>query len=132
MNRGEPQVVDTKEKSFTRITFVPDLAKFGLANLDSDIVSLFTKRVYDIATPHVAEVPGVPERARHPRPGRRPPGSTAERGRGGRARRRASGASGDPTRFREWTNVYLDQRIPSALFAKSFDLRAICMVTSCA
>ena len=38
-----------QEKSFTRITFVPDLAKFGMTSLDSDIVSLFNKRVYDIA-----------------------------------------------------------------------------------
>jgi len=47
--RHEPEVANSKEKSFTRITFKPDLAKFGMSTLDDDVVSLFTKRVYDIA-----------------------------------------------------------------------------------
>lgn len=34
---------------WTRITFKPDLAKFGMIALDQDILSLFKKRVYDIA-----------------------------------------------------------------------------------
>ncbi|CAJ1338347.1 unnamed protein product [Effrenium voratum] len=38
-----------QEKPFTCITFKPDLAKFGMTKLDDDIVSLLTKRVYDIA-----------------------------------------------------------------------------------
>jgi DNA topoisomerase-2 len=33
----------------TRISFIPDYAKFGLAHLDNDHLSLFIKRVYDIA-----------------------------------------------------------------------------------
>mmetsp|Transcript_129509 Transcript_129509/g.415146 ORF Transcript_129509/g.415146 Transcript_129509/m.415146 type:complete len:1228 (+) Transcript_129509:59-3742(+) len=47
--KGAPQVVACKDPSFTRVTFKPDLAKFGMTTLDDDIVSLFTKRVYDIA-----------------------------------------------------------------------------------
>ena len=34
---------------FTCITFYPDLARFKLNNLDEDMVSLMTKRVYDLA-----------------------------------------------------------------------------------
>ncbi|CAE7816482.1 TOP2A [Symbiodinium sp. CCMP2456] len=47
--KGKPEILATKEKSFTCITFKPDLAKFGMARLDEDIVSLLTKRVYDVA-----------------------------------------------------------------------------------
>ncbi|OLP86475.1 DNA topoisomerase 2-beta [Symbiodinium microadriaticum] len=47
--KGKPEIQATKEKSFTCITFKPDLAKFGMARLDEDIVSLLTKRVYDVA-----------------------------------------------------------------------------------
>lgn len=38
-----------KRKDFTRITFAPDFARFGLASLTPDMIALFTKRVYDIA-----------------------------------------------------------------------------------
>eukprot|EP00931_Biecheleriopsis_adriatica_P072603 TRINITY_DN46_c1_g1_i1.p1 TRINITY_DN46_c1_g1~~TRINITY_DN46_c1_g1_i1.p1 ORF type:complete len:1267 (-),score=369.54 TRINITY_DN46_c1_g1_i1:40-3531(-) len=47
--KGKPEVTPTKEKSFTCITFKPDLAKFGMVKLDDDMVSLMTKRVYDVA-----------------------------------------------------------------------------------
>jgi DNA topoisomerase-2 len=36
-------------KSYTCITFKPELSRFGLSYLTSDIVSLFEKRVYDMA-----------------------------------------------------------------------------------
>ena len=36
-------------KSYTSITFQPELSRFGLSSLTSDIVSLFEKRVYDMA-----------------------------------------------------------------------------------
>eukprot|EP00930_Biecheleria_cincta_P034105 TRINITY_DN23592_c0_g6_i1.p1 TRINITY_DN23592_c0_g6~~TRINITY_DN23592_c0_g6_i1.p1 ORF type:complete len:1248 (+),score=292.45 TRINITY_DN23592_c0_g6_i1:442-4185(+) len=48
-SKGKPEVAPTKDKSFTCITFKPDLAKFGMTKLDDDMVSLMTKRVYDIA-----------------------------------------------------------------------------------
>lgn len=33
----------------TRITFTPDLPKFGMDSFDSDTIALFTRRVYDMA-----------------------------------------------------------------------------------
>ena len=36
-------------EEYTKITFKPDLAKFGLTTLDRDMVSLLQKRVYDLA-----------------------------------------------------------------------------------
>lgn len=36
-------------KTYTCITFQPELSRFGLSSLTSDIVSLFEKRVYDMA-----------------------------------------------------------------------------------
>lgn len=47
--RTKPKVTDYKLKSYTQITFVPDLKKFGLESLSDDIIGLFKKRVYDIA-----------------------------------------------------------------------------------
>lgn len=46
---NEPIIEDSKEKSYTKITFKADLERFSLKELTSDIVSLFQKRVYDIA-----------------------------------------------------------------------------------
>ena len=40
---------NTKLKDYTCITFWPDLAKFKMSSLDDDIVSLFSKRIYDMA-----------------------------------------------------------------------------------
>ncbi len=36
-------------KTFTSISFSPDLKRFGMKNLDNDIVCLMKKRVYDLA-----------------------------------------------------------------------------------
>ena len=49
--KTEPSIssVDDIEEDFTRITFKPDLARFGMDYLDADIVALLTRRVYDIA-----------------------------------------------------------------------------------
>jgi len=48
---NEPIITNAtaKEQSYTKITFKPDLKRFGLDNLTDDIVSLLKKRVYDIA-----------------------------------------------------------------------------------
>jgi len=56
-NMGEksvPIITDLKARTetFTKIVFRPDLEKFGLENLTPDIVSLLTRRVYDIAGMH--------------------------------------------------------------------------------
>ena len=47
--RTKPAITDYKAKSYTQITFYPDLKRFGLTELSDDIVNLFKKRVYDIA-----------------------------------------------------------------------------------
>lgn len=51
MNSKEEPVIKSnpKKESFTKITFSPDLERFGMTHLDNDIVSLLKKRVYDIA-----------------------------------------------------------------------------------
>jgi len=47
--KDEPIIENTKEKPYTQITFIPDFGKFGIKNLTKEIISLFCKRVYDIA-----------------------------------------------------------------------------------
>jgi DNA topoisomerase-2 len=41
--------IDKNAESYTKITFVPDYARFGLKNLTGDMVGLMKRRVYDIA-----------------------------------------------------------------------------------
>lgn len=43
--RPAPQASD----NWTRVTFKPDLAKFGMSELEADTVALMRKRVYDMA-----------------------------------------------------------------------------------
>ncbi len=45
----EPKITSCKTKDYTMVTFKPDLKKFGMSELDADIVALMSKRVYDIA-----------------------------------------------------------------------------------
>jgi len=49
--REEPIIkpIAKGDEDFTCITFYPDLKRFNMPNLDEDIVSLMTKRVYDMA-----------------------------------------------------------------------------------
>lgn len=57
--REEPVITDNKNgNDYTCITFKPDLKRFGMDKLDDDIVSLMTKRVYDMAgvTPATVKV----------------------------------------------------------------------------
>ncbi|KAI0564814.1 DNA topoisomerase [Gracilaria domingensis] len=51
MSEKEDPVIrsNAKKESYTKITFSPDLPRFGVTCLDSDIISLLKKRVYDIA-----------------------------------------------------------------------------------
>lgn len=44
-----PKITEFNGADFTRVTFWPDLAKFGMTQLDEDIVSLMMKRAYDVA-----------------------------------------------------------------------------------
>ena len=45
----KPEIKDYSGDDFTSITFEPDLKRFGMENMDEDIISLFKKRVYDMA-----------------------------------------------------------------------------------
>ncbi|GFR51194.1 hypothetical protein Agub_g13541 [Astrephomene gubernaculifera] len=48
--KGEPKITDCKASdNWTCITFKPDLAKFGMTELDDDLVSLLRRRVYDMS-----------------------------------------------------------------------------------
>lgn len=48
MTECDPPVIKKqKGKSFTKITFIPDLPRFGFKKLSKDIVSLLEKRAYD-------------------------------------------------------------------------------------
>ena len=46
---NKPKITTSKVSSYTKITFKPDLEKFGLVELTDDIISLFIKRAYDLA-----------------------------------------------------------------------------------
>ncbi|EUD66467.1 DNA topoisomerase 2 [Plasmodium inui San Antonio 1] len=46
---SEPQIKNYNGKDFVKVTFKPDLAKFGMTEMDDDIESLLCKRVYDLA-----------------------------------------------------------------------------------
>lgn len=41
--RTKPAITDYKAKSYTQITFNPDLKRFGLSELSDDIVNLFKR-----------------------------------------------------------------------------------------
>ena len=45
----EPKIEDYSKDDYTCITFEPDLSRFGMTELDDDIVALFEKRVFDMA-----------------------------------------------------------------------------------
>ena len=46
--KTKPKVTKNSKKGYTKITFWPDLARFGMKSLsDNDIVLLFERRVYD-------------------------------------------------------------------------------------
>ena len=46
---NQPIITKHKGKPYTKITFRPDYARLGLEGLTEDMISLFRKRVYDIA-----------------------------------------------------------------------------------
>ena len=47
--KGPPKIRTKKGKDHTKVSFSPDLAKFGLDCLTKDMVGLLTRRVYDVA-----------------------------------------------------------------------------------
>lgn len=46
---GKPVITKCKSKPYTKITFKPDYKRLGISGLSPDLVSLFKKRVYDVA-----------------------------------------------------------------------------------
>lgn len=46
---AEPVIKPNKDDDFTSVTFYPDLSKFGMTELEDDLISLLARRVYDIA-----------------------------------------------------------------------------------
>ena len=46
--RSEPVIEKYTKYPYTKITFKPDYDKFGMKNLSSDMLQLFSKRVYDV------------------------------------------------------------------------------------
>ena len=49
LKHDEPKIEDYDKDDYTCITFEPDLERFGMDELDEDIIALFKKRVYDMA-----------------------------------------------------------------------------------
>ncbi|WBW72278.1 DNA topoisomerase II [Schizosaccharomyces osmophilus] len=48
--KKDPIVTDMKRpEEYTKITFKPDLQKFGMSEIDADIVAILKRRVYDMA-----------------------------------------------------------------------------------
>ncbi|KAG4301845.1 hypothetical protein PCANB_002090 [Pneumocystis canis] len=48
--KSDPVIKENKkDEEYTRITFKPDLEKFGMKEIDSDLESVFKRRVYDLA-----------------------------------------------------------------------------------
>lgn len=48
--KSEPVITKcSKNESWTKVTFKPDLNKFNMAELENDVVALMSKRVVDIA-----------------------------------------------------------------------------------
>ena len=60
--KGQAKVTSNgKGEEFTKITFKPDLAKFGMTEMDEDLESIVKRRVYDMA----GEIDEPLERATH-------------------------------------------------------------------
>jgi DNA topoisomerase-2 len=45
----ESVTANPRDEEFTKITFSPDLERFGMSEIDTDTLALLTKRVYDLA-----------------------------------------------------------------------------------
>jgi DNA topoisomerase-2 len=45
----KPKITESKKKPYTMVQFIPDYKRLGLSNLTESMISLFQRRVYDIA-----------------------------------------------------------------------------------
>ncbi|CCG81723.1 DNA topoisomerase 2 [Taphrina deformans PYCC 5710] len=52
---SKPKITSWKSAEYTKITFKPDLQKFGMLEMDDDLEGIFQRRVYDLA----GCVPGI-------------------------------------------------------------------------
>jgi DNA topoisomerase-2 len=48
-NKTEPEIKTSKSSSYTSVSFIPDYNRFGFKKITSELIGLFSKRVYDIA-----------------------------------------------------------------------------------
>src|SRR5690606_12209002 len=46
---GKPKITANSKDEYTKITFKPDLAKFGMTEMDEDLEAIVKRRVYDMA-----------------------------------------------------------------------------------
>ncbi|OJJ40193.1 hypothetical protein ASPWEDRAFT_33517 [Aspergillus wentii DTO 134E9] len=46
---GKAKITEAKGEDYTKVTFKPDYAKFGMENMDDDFEALVKRRVYDLA-----------------------------------------------------------------------------------
>ncbi|KAM5483676.1 DNA topoisomerase 2 [Microsporum audouinii] len=46
---GKPKITECKGDDYTKVTFKPDFAKFGMEGMDDDFEALVKRRVYDMA-----------------------------------------------------------------------------------
>lgn len=46
---GKPKITNCSTKPYTRVFFTPDYERFGVTGITPDIISVFQKRVYDLA-----------------------------------------------------------------------------------
>lgn len=44
----EPIITSSSSQEYTKVTFYPDLKRFGMSELDNDIVSIMMRRAYDV------------------------------------------------------------------------------------
>ncbi|KAI5147095.1 DNA topoisomerase II [Nematocida ausubeli] len=49
LSKEEPEITPFSGAEYTKVTFQPDLAKFGMKRIDDDFMSMIMKRVYDLA-----------------------------------------------------------------------------------
>lgn len=47
ISKSEPKISKCSNKSYTKITFVPDYSRFYMKGLEKDAIDLITKRIYD-------------------------------------------------------------------------------------
>ncbi|KAI9089602.1 DNA topoisomerase [Phlyctochytrium arcticum] len=47
--RTAPKILKAAKKDYTKISFIPDWAKFGMEKMDDDLLAVLRKRVYDMA-----------------------------------------------------------------------------------